>query len=131
MPSILAHNVQHAGRCWRVGRDGHIISTKTSDNAFTMRRLSAALGLDMAKLNPLNGECRKRFKRSAEGRTRKGTGARGPAGGKNNVMSERKKTAQQQTSDLNSKNSSTYSGRPNIVQPLDKCKKCAPYPKVQ
>ncbi|PXF47932.1 DEAD-box ATP-dependent RNA helicase CshC [Gracilariopsis chorda] len=55
LPTDGDHYLHRAGRCGRVGAEGHVISITTADKAFVMSRLARELGIEITRMEPRGG----------------------------------------------------------------------------
>eukprot|EP00178_Gracilaria_changii_P009882 TRINITY_DN2870_c0_g1_i1.p1 TRINITY_DN2870_c0_g1~~TRINITY_DN2870_c0_g1_i1.p1 ORF type:complete len:665 (-),score=119.37 TRINITY_DN2870_c0_g1_i1:5817-7811(-) len=64
MPTDGDHYLHRAGRCGRIGGEGHVISITTADKAFVVTRLARELGIDITRMEPRGGAYREPLDRS-------------------------------------------------------------------
>lgn len=56
LPTDGDHYLHRAGRCGRVGAEGHVISITTADKAFVISRLARELGIEITRMEPRGGK---------------------------------------------------------------------------
>ncbi|CAN8062183.1 unnamed protein product [Agarophyton chilense] len=65
MPTDGDHYLHRAGRCGRIGGDGHVISITNAETAFVVTRLARELGIEITRMEPRGGAYREPLDRSS------------------------------------------------------------------